>query len=303
MPIVGIVIPHFNQLEYLGECVESVRNQTFTDWEAIVVDDASTNCDAEQFVRQINDPRLLFIRHASNRGQGAARNTGIKSSKAELILPLDADDRLHPEFLETTTNVLREKPQVDCVFTEFQLFGSSNDIWHFNVRSPKDMLVQQWIPGAGTLLRRHLWAAIGGYSEVRELSGNEDWEFWIKAIRHDVEAAAIPQALYFYRRHPESTTVTSLPYRDYRTREIIYQSHKEFFDQHNAGVQFMAEGYLNSSIASLKLGHRLRAIKLAFQGVMTDRSSRYLSRQLARSLTPEALLRALKPFRSRPSAG
>jgi glycosyltransferase involved in cell wall biosynthesis len=302
MATVAIVIPHFNQLEYLSECLDSVKAQTFTDWEAIVVDDASTIGDAERVTTKFNDARFRLIRHAANRGQGAARNTGIKAANAEFVLPLDSDDLLHPTFLEATTAVLKSHPEVDCVFTEFQLFGASDQIWHFGIRSTEEMLTHQWIPGAGTLLRKQLWTAVGGYSEAPQLKGNEDWEFWIKAVRQSIKPFAIPQALYLYRRHPDSTTATSLPYRDYRTREIIYRSHKEFFDQHKLGAQFVGEGYLNSSIASLKLGKRMRAVWLALRGVAVDRHSRYLSRQLARSLAPEALVRAIRPFRSRTSA-
>src|SRR4030095_12527578 len=301
MTTCAIVIPHFNQHEYLSECLESIRDQTFTDWQAIVVDDASTTGDAESIVAKFGDTRFRLIKHAFNRGQGAARNTGIQASDADLVLPLDSDDLLHPTFLEVTTRILKAQPDVDCVFTEFQLFGASDQIWHFGIRPTEEMLTQQWIPGAGTLLRKRLWTAVGGYSEALQLKGNEDWEFWIKAVRQNVKPFAIPQALYLYRRHPDSTTATSLPYRDYRTRDIIYRSHKKFFDQHKLGAQFVGEGYLNSSIASLKLGKRMRAGWLSLRGVAVDRHSRYLSRQLARSLTPEALIRAIRPFRSRAS--
>src|SRR4030095_8646832 len=110
MPTVAIVIPHFNQLEYLSECLDSVKAQTFTDWEAIVIDDASTNGDAETVITKFNDARFKLIRHAKNRGQGAARNTGIQEADAEFVLPLDADDLLHPTFLEATTAILKSQP-------------------------------------------------------------------------------------------------------------------------------------------------------------------------------------------------
>jgi glycosyltransferase involved in cell wall biosynthesis len=270
---VTVVIPHYNQPQYLDECLRSLLAQTLEDWEAIVVDDASTEGSAEEIISQLNDPRLSVIKHANNLGQGAARNTGFRASRAALILPLDADDWLAPSFLALTVEALQNHSDVDCVYAEFQLFGNSTNIWRFDLRSPREMLEEQWIPGSGTLMRKDLWASLGGYSENPELKGNEDWEFWINAVRHGITPMKIPLALYMYRRHPDSAMATSLPYRDYITREIIYRRHREFFDQHHAGTTFRAEGYLNSSIASLKVGHRMRAVSLALRGVLVDPQS------------------------------
>ncbi len=301
MAVVAVVIPHYNQPEYLEECLRSVHNQSFQDWQTIVVDDASTFGDPETIISRVADKRIQLIRHESNRGLGAARNTGFRATAAPLVLPVDSDDCLHPDFLQTTVEVLLKQPAFDCVYTEFQLFGSSNQIWRFDVRSPEEMLQTQWIPGPGTLMRKRFWADIGGYSEVMALTGNDDWEFWIRAIRHGVRPYKISRPLYLYRRHADSMSLTALQDRDYRTREIIYQLHREFFDKYGAGAQFRAEGYLNSSLASMKRGKRWRAIRLAFRGVLLEPGSRYLKRQLARSLAPEALVRMKRRFRAQRS--
>jgi glycosyltransferase involved in cell wall biosynthesis len=298
MAVVAVVVPHYNQPEYLEECLRSVQNQTFQDWQIIVVDDASTLGDAEAIISRLADKRIQLIRHESNQGLGAARNTGFRATAAPLVLPVDSDDRLHPEFLDSTVNVLLNQPDFDCVYTEFQLFGSSNQIWQFEVRAPEEMLQTQWIPGPGTLMRKKLWHDIGGYSEVMQLTGNDDWEFWIRAIRHGLKPYKICRPLYLYRRHSDSMSATALQDRDYRTREIIYRLHREFFDQYQAGSQFRAEGYLNSSLASMKRGKRWSAIWLAFRGVLLQPSSGYLKRQLARVLAPEALVRMSRRFRA-----
>jgi glycosyltransferase involved in cell wall biosynthesis len=303
MSTVTVVIPHYDQPQYLDECLRSLLAQTFQDWEAIVVDDVSTMGDTGQTISRLGDKRIRLIRHEYNRGLGAARNTGFRAASSPFILPVDADDCLHPEFLEATVHILLEHPEVDCVHTEFQLFGNSSQIWRFEIRSPREMLEEQWIPGPGTLMRKSLWSSIGGYSEVPELIGNDDWEFWIRAIRHKITPIKLSRALYLYRRHSDSMSVTGLQDRDYQTREIIYRLHKDFFDQYNAGAQFISEGYLNSSVASLRRGKRLRAFWLSLRGVLVDPRSRHLNRQLVRSLTPEWLLQALRPFRGRVSAG
>ena len=96
---------------------------------------------------RFGDQRMSIIRHATNRGIGAARNTGFRAATTDLALVVDGDDKLHRRFLETTTNVLLANPDLDCVYTDFQLFGTSDEIWRYSVKRPVDMAREQWIPG------------------------------------------------------------------------------------------------------------------------------------------------------------
>jgi hypothetical protein len=201
---------------------------------------------------------------------------------------------LEPAYLDVTVSALQDHPDADCVFTDFQLFGSSNEVCHNVVRSPRDMLVSQWIPGPGTLMRKQVWVSVGGYSEIYSLRGNEDWDFWIAAVKRDIKTIHISKALYMYRRHPNSISISTLKINDYVTREIIYRHHKSFFDRYNAGAKFRAGGYLNSSVALLNRGEHLRAAGLALHGFMLDRSQRDLAKQAVVALTPKSLRKILK---------
>ncbi len=288
--VVTIVIPHHNMVPLLLECLESVVLQTVRSWEAIVVDDASTHGNVKESISQVDDPRISLISLAQNQGLGAARNIGIKAARSQLILPLDSDDRLHPLFLETTLRALCDHSNVDCVFTDFQLFGISDEIWTYSVRSPSEILNVQWIPGPGTLMRKRVWEGVGGYDEVpAPFCGNEDWDFWIAAVKNGLKAVHIPEPLYHYRRTAHSMSVSSLLYYDYVTRERIYARHKAFFDYHKAGKRFRAGGYLRSATASVSRRERLRAVRLALCGaVLQPRSDAFLD-IIYRALVPHWL--------------
>ena len=292
-PQISIVIPCYNQAAYLVDCLSSVREQTFTDWEVIVVDDGSD--DAARIadcVRDPGDPRIRLLRHEQNRGLGAARNTGFKSSRADLILPLDSDDCLSPPYLSETAGALLSQPEADCVFSDFQLFEESDDIWSWGNGSPRDMLFRQWIPGTGVLMRKRLWERVGGYVELPQpFCGNEDWDFWIGAVRLGIQPIHIPKPLYLYRRTSASMSVSTLRYHDHTTRKFIYDRYREFFDTHKAGSNFLAEGYLRSSRKSLDLDHKVRGAILAGRGLTIAPLNRYLWRQLVRGLTPSIVLR------------
>ncbi|MBD3311260.1 MAG: glycosyltransferase [Candidatus Magasanikbacteria bacterium] len=98
-PKVSVIIPTYNRPEFIDKAIKSVLNQTYQDFEVIVVDDG-TRVRAEDVVKKIKDNRVVYIKHPENRGGGAARNTGIKKSRGEYVAFLDDDDEWLPEKLE-----------------------------------------------------------------------------------------------------------------------------------------------------------------------------------------------------------
>lgn len=100
IPTVSVVIPTYNRAHLVGRAIQSVLNQTYQDFEIIVVDDGSTD-NTEEVVKSFNDPRIRYIRHDQNRGGSAARNTGIKMARGEYIAFQDSDDEWLPEKLES----------------------------------------------------------------------------------------------------------------------------------------------------------------------------------------------------------
>ncbi len=106
-PLVSVIIPTYNRAHLLGRAIQSVLDQTFEDYELIVVDDASTD-DTEEIVNAFSDPRLRYVRHGENRGAPAARNTGIQVSNGAYVGFLDSDDAWHPEKLDRQIRKFQE---------------------------------------------------------------------------------------------------------------------------------------------------------------------------------------------------
>ena len=117
--MISIIIPTYNSSRFLGYSLTSILKQTYKDWEIIVVDDASqddTNLIVEKFIEENNlNNRLNYCRHEKNRGVSAAKNTGIKAAKGELISFLDADDIWYPYKLERVINIFSKFPEIDLV--------------------------------------------------------------------------------------------------------------------------------------------------------------------------------------------
>jgi len=289
MKQIAVIIPCFNHGEYLEECLESIMAQTRDDWEAVIVDDGSTDPGTRKAIEAILHPKVRIVRHEQNQGLAAARNTGIRKSDAPYVLPLDADDRLAPHYLEVVGALLDDNPSIDFAFPWFQCFGVSRDVWRFSEPTLERMLVSQCVPGPGTLMRRTLWERIGGYCEHHilrpmNLGGNEDWEFWISAMERGSRGGMVQQALYMYRTHLESMS-TRQRYREHETREFIYQRHRALFDKYKAAPAFLAEGYARAASASFEKGERSRAIRLALKSVMIS-PTRTAAKLLALSVSP-----------------
>jgi glycosyltransferase involved in cell wall biosynthesis len=263
-PLITIVVPCYNYAEYLEECLRSVVAQTYPDWEAVVVDDASTQGDVAAVVERIGDARIRLVRHTQNQGLAAARNTGIRAGQGELVLPLDADDKLAPAYLETLAPLLTGHPEYTAAFPDFYAFGARDGIIRFQVRDVRALLRDQWVPGPGTLFRRTLWQQVGGYCDALR-AGNEDWDFWLGTAEHGLRVAHIPQALYYYRQHPDSMAIRQRS-TESATREFLYTRHRRLFDQFGMGGIFRAEGYRRSAGAAWQRGERGRAVHLAGRG-------------------------------------
>jgi glycosyltransferase involved in cell wall biosynthesis len=127
-PLVSIIIPCYRQAEYLGEALDSVLAQTYPHWEAIVVNDASPDNTKEIAMGYASkDVRITLLNLEQNTGLPNARNSGIKATKGVFILPLDADDKIAPTYLEKSLQVFSENPLVKVVYTDVQCFGIRQD--------------------------------------------------------------------------------------------------------------------------------------------------------------------------------
>ncbi len=298
-----MVIPCFNPVdEHLRECLESVRAQTSSQWEAIVVDDGSTNHDAVAgVVAGLDDARIRTVRHPVNRGLGAARNSGYRSALGEVVALLDSDDRLAPTFLEETYRALQDAPEAGWAFTDWQCFGASPDLWAFPNPLPPPCPQHLVHVGPGALVRPRVWRTVGGYTEDPRMSGAADWDFWITASELGSRGVHLTSPLYLHRRWPGTMSMTTSVANDATNRELLYLRHKVTFDSFDEPCprcpprhrvpHFRATGYVNSSAAALARGERLRSLRLAARAA-TILPSRGTFRQLARAMLPRVRLRA-----------
>ena len=203
-PRISIIIPCFNYAHYLKEALMSVVNQTFSNWEAIVIDDGSTD-DTQRVTAQFVDPRIRYI-YQENQGLSGARNTGIRASNSEIIALLDADDIWQNDYLETMVTPLISQPEVVAVYCGFQYIdqdGHEVGIPSLKVVPPEKFREYfanngSWLVPSGVVFRKVFAEKEGCFDE--SLRAVEDADLWDKMSGHGL-FVGIPLPLVGYRRH------------------------------------------------------------------------------------------------------
>lgn len=189
IPTVSVVIPTYNRAHLVGRAIQSVLNQTYQDFEIIVVDDGSTD-NTEEVVKSFNDPRIRYIRHDQNRGGSAARNTGIKMARGEYIAFQDSDDEWLPEKLEKQMRVFENAPaEVGVVYTGFwriegdrRTYIPSDKISQKEGNIQGELLKGNFVTTQATVLKKECFEKAGMFDQ--RLPRFQDWELFIRISKY-----------------------------------------------------------------------------------------------------------------------
>jgi glycosyltransferase involved in cell wall biosynthesis len=208
MPKVSVIIPAYNAMNYLPETLKSVLEQTFTDFEVLIVDDGSSD-NIREWVSQVTDPRVKLLSQ-KNQGASEARNTGIKNSCGEYIAFLDADDLWEPTKLAKQVSCLEENPAVGLVYTWTALIDeqgiSTGRVFVNNAEGEvwTKLIMHNIIEcGSVPMVRRCCFETVGVFDHQNLGSYVEDWDMWLRiASRYPFKVLKEP--LVYYRQHPKN---------------------------------------------------------------------------------------------------
>lgn len=214
LPLVSIIIPVFNRISWLRECIDSVLEQTYTNLEIIIVDDASNPPVASMIA--ISDPRLRIIRHQQNKGPGASRETGRQAARGEYIDYLDSDDVLHPQKIEEQVDILTKNPDIDMCYCTTAVFEDLpfldiSPIWHisnmkFSEILPVILYQRPWAT-CSCLWTRTASDIIGPWSSLRV---GEDIEYETRAGCKGIKITHLADTMAFVRRNNEELQLSNL---------------------------------------------------------------------------------------------
>jgi glycosyltransferase involved in cell wall biosynthesis len=202
--LVSVIIPAYNQSDYLGIAIQSVLDQTYQDIEILVIDDGSTD-DTRKVANRFSDPRIKYI-YQANKGLSGARNTGIRNSAGEYLTFLDSDDLFLPEKINLLASFLNSQTEIGFVAGQAipidehgQRIGSLFD--NPIPKDPSKLLLGNPLHVGSVMLRRSWQEKIGFFDE--SLRSYEDWDMWLRLAISGCKMGWIAQPVSKYRFHPQ----------------------------------------------------------------------------------------------------
>ena len=202
-PLISVIVPCYNQAQFLDECLQSVLDQTYQNWECIIVNDGSPDHTEEVAKKWLEkDPRFKYI-HKENGGLSSARNAGITQAKGEWVLPLDADDKIGNLYLELAEKEFTKDPTI--IYCNAEFFGVFQRFWDISFYDYKTIKFYNQIFCSG-FYKKTDWQRVNGYDDNLEF-GKEDWEFWISILNKTSLVIKLDYLGFYYRRKDDSRDV------------------------------------------------------------------------------------------------
>lgn len=251
--LISVIVPCYNQAKYLDECLQSVFNQTYQNWECFVVNDGSSDHTEEVALEWTQkDSRFIYLKK-ENGGVASARNLGIEKAKGEWILPLDGDDKISPTYLSKGVEKINEGMEI--VYSNAKYFGELNEDWVLEEYDFRKLLINNLI----------FCPAIFKKSSIRfdenMIYGLEDWEFWINHIttNHVTKIYKLNSFDLFYRikKGSRNEIVNNNVTKLVKMKNYVYNKHLDLYIKYygdyfticreNERFKKEIKDYLNSS--------------------------------------------------------
>jgi glycosyltransferase involved in cell wall biosynthesis len=252
-PKVSILIPTYNYAHYIGEAIESALNQTYNDFELIIIDDQSRDNTDEVVTRYLTDSRVRYYKNKVNLGLAANFNEALKYASGEYIKYLLADDVFHPALLEKMVPVMEQYPNVSLVTSKRDMFGSKNkssELPLLYLQEGKTVIYSSirekagnWIGEPTTVMFRKSALKIGEFNT--SYTCLVDWEMWLRLLTVG-DCYIIPETLSYFRVH------------DKQASKLIMNDYKYTFEDYAFYKSIQTENPLHLDLSKLDLDKMIK---------------------------------------------
>lgn len=232
--MISIVLPVYNGEDSLKKSIDSILEQTYNDFELIIVNDCSNDNTAQIIEEAVQgDPRVRCITNRINQKLPGSLNIGFAEARGEYYTWTSHDNMYHKDALKAMVNELEKESCVGMVYCDFMIIDKNDNKIGICRQDMPEALAWKNPVGACFLYRREIAEEIGGYDT--ELFLAEDYEYWLR-IWEKSKIVHIPQVLYYYRKHEKSLTETRKAEIGYKTAEV-WLKHWEYVFPHIYGIK------------------------------------------------------------------
>lgn len=226
-PLISVILPVYNAEDFIGEAIQSILNQTYTNFELIILHDGS-NDNTLHVIQQITDPRIILVNDGQNKGLVHRLNQGIDLAKGQYIARMDADDISTPDRFEKQVNILNNQPEIGIVSSWFKLLGGSNKVIKQPISSGKilfSLLYSCPVTHPAVMLRAELLNNARYHAEFFPV---EDYHLWYM-LSDKTFFYNIPEVLLHYRVHNQSVSKLQQTKQDNMTKGIMKMVYQKYF--------------------------------------------------------------------------
>lgn len=205
-PQISVYVPAYNAEKYILQAVQSVLNQSYTDYEIVIVDDGSSDNTWDVLNKEFGDNPKVRLFRKENGGIGSASNYALRQCRGYLVVQLDSDDMLTREALATVTEFFNKNPEVDCIYSKLDLItkdgATFKNGWAPSAFDRYELLVGMSVPHMRAF-KRAIYNRTGGFDE--NIENAVDYDFYLK-VSSVARIAHLPEKLYLYRIHDSQTS-------------------------------------------------------------------------------------------------
>ena len=248
-PFFSVLLPYKDAEETLQEAIDSIIEQSFSDWELILINDHSEDSSLEQAHQAASRDSRIRLLNASERGIVSALNEGLRIARGPWIARMDADDRSHPERLKRSWEAIQSHPGIPVFSCLVKCFPESTAgmahymDWLNGVQSPddfrKNLFVESPIAHPSAIVKTEQLREVGGY---RDGDFPEDYDLWLRQHRCGARFFKIPEVLFYWRESPDRLSRTDTRYRLEAFRSIKAEHLRAMYLANNPAVQIWGAG-------------------------------------------------------------
>lgn len=264
MNLVSIIIPVYNQEKFLIETLNSVVNQTYSNWECVLINDGSTDNSVTLINEYLTQDKRFHFINSENKGVSNARNLALQQIKGDYILFLDGDDLIHPEKIAQAISNFQKNSDLSIVFNTTSYFQDIIENKLYDIKIDAELLnfndlLLYWgekiiIPIHSAIIKRSL---LDGIEFNTNLTAQEDWLVWLRLFQKNPKVLVLDSALSYYRKHNTSRTQTISLKEDHFKALQIFEKYIDTED-YKLLLLHQIKRYYNKSYEHI---YKLNAIK------------------------------------------